>query len=169
MKWISLTTHNLLTQQMASTRKHVVLLAAKQKLARKPVEFTEGEYVQYAVQSLLSKLQEHELDMSPCSSESQPYHGLHQKQHSQQEEGDPAPLLCTGETSPGVLHPNVESSVQERHGPVGAHPVEGHKHDPRDGTPPLQGQAERAGAVQPGEEKAAVRPESSLPVPEGGL
>ena len=139
MKWISLTTHNLLTQQMASTRKHVVLLAAKQKLARKPVEFPEGEYVQYAVQSLLSKLQEHELDMSPCSSESQPYHGLHQKQRSQQEEeGDPAPLLCTGETSPGVLCPDVESSVQERCGPVGAAlPEEGHKNDPRDGTPLL--------------------------------
>ena len=31
------------------------------------------------------------------------------------------------------------------------HPEEGHKSDPRDGTPLLQGQAERAGAVQPGE------------------
>ena len=34
------------------------------------------------------------------------------------------------------------------------HPQEGHKSDPRDGTPLLQGQAERAGAVQHGEEKA---------------
>ena len=48
----------------------------------------------------------------------------------------------------------MESSVQERHRPVGAHPEEGHKNDPRDGTPLLQGQAERAGAVQHGEEKA---------------
>ena len=46
----------------------------------------------------------------------------------------------------------MESSVQERHGPVGAHPEEGHKHDPRDGTPLLRGQAVRAGAVQPGGE-----------------
>ena len=45
--------------------------------------------------------------------------------------------LCAGETSPGVLHPDVESSVQERHGPVGANPEGGHKNDPRDGTLPL--------------------------------
>jgi len=37
------------------------------------------------------------------------------------------PLLCTGETSPGVLHPDVESSVQKRRGPARACPVEGHK------------------------------------------
>ena len=39
------------------------------------------------------------------------------------------------------------------------HPEEGHKNDPRDGTPLLQGQADRAGAVQPGEEKVLWRPE----------
>ena len=33
-------------------------------------------------------------------------------------------------------------------------PAEGHKNDPQDGTYPLQGQAEIAGAVQPEEEKA---------------
>ena len=68
---------------------------------------------------------------------------------------DIATLLYAGETSPGLLHPDVESSVQERHRPVGAHPEEGRKNDPRDGIPLLRGQAERAGAVQPGEEKAA--------------
>ena len=39
----------------------------------------------------------------------------------------------------------------------------------RDRTPPLQGQAERAGTLQAAEEKAQRRPYSSLPVPEGGL
>ena len=75
----------------------------------------------------------------PHSSESQLCPGLHPKQHGQQGEGDdPAPLLCAGEASPGALHPHVEFSVQERHGPVGAQPEEGHQNDPRDGTPLLR-------------------------------
>jgi len=66
------------------------------------------------------------------SPKSQLYPGLHQKKGSQQGEGgDPS---CCCETSAGVLCPCVESSVQERHGAVGAHP-EGHKNAPRDGTP----------------------------------
>jgi len=51
--------------------------------------------------------------------------------------GNPAPLLCAGETSPGVLCPDVEFSVQERHGPAGPHQEEVHKNEPRDGTPIL--------------------------------
>ena len=43
----------------------------------------------------------------------------------------------------------------------------GHKNDPRAGAPLLWGKAERVGAVQPGEEKAVVRPSSGLSVPEG--
>jgi len=31
-----------------------------------------------------------------------------------------------------------ESSVQDRHRPVGSHPVEGYRNDPRDGTPLLR-------------------------------
>ena len=44
----------------------------------------------------------------------------------------------------GVLHPDVESSVQERHKPVGVCPEKGYRDDPRDGTPLLQGRDERA-------------------------
>ena len=87
--------------------------------------------------------------------ESQLYPGLHQKKCDYQVEGgDPASLFCASETSPGVLHPDVEISVQKGHAPVGVCPKEGHKNDPRDGTPPLCVQAERAGALQPREEKA---------------
>ena len=50
----------------------------------------------------------------------------------------------------------MESSVEEGCGPVRAHPEEGHKNSPRDGITSLRGQAERAGAVQPGEEKAEM-------------
>jgi len=35
------------------------------------------------------------------------------------------------------MSPDVEFSVQERHGPVGECPEEGHKYDPRGGTPSL--------------------------------
>jgi len=37
----------------------------------------------------------------------------------------PSALCC--ETSPGVLRPDVKSSVQETHGAVGVHPEKGHK------------------------------------------
>ena len=62
-------------------------------------------------------------------------------------------LLYAGEVSPGVLCLDVESLTWERYGSVGACSEKGHKNDPRDGTPPLREQAERAGAVQHGEKK----------------
>ena len=106
----------------------------------------------------------------PHSPESQLYAGLHPKQRGQQGEGgDPAPLLCAGETSPGVLCPDVEFLVQERHGPVRVCPEEGHTDDPRDGTFPLRGRTERAGAVQAGEEKVSGRADSGLSVSKGEL
>ena len=71
-------------------------------------------------------------------------------------------------TLPGILCPVQEPSTQEGHTVIGAGPQEGHK-DMRARVPPLQGQAERAGALQPGEEKAPRRPCSGLAVPEGGL
>ena len=52
---------------------------------------------------------------------------------------------------------------------VAVHPEEGHENDQRAGAPLLQGQAERVGAFQPGEERAPRGPYSGLPVPEGGL
>ena len=48
------------------------------------------------------------------------------------------PSALRWETSPGALRPCVESSVHKRHRPVGVHPEEGCKHDPRDGTPPYE-------------------------------
>ena len=52
--------------------------------------------------------------------------------------GYPTPLFCPSEASSGVLRPDVESSVQERQGPDGAHPEGGCKNDPRDGAPPVR-------------------------------
>jgi len=82
----------------------------------------------------------------------------------QVEGGDSAPLLHSGESLPGVLPQALEPAGQERHGPVEAGP------DPRAGAAPLlPGQAERVGAVQPGEKKALGRLYGGLSVLKGGL
>ena len=105
--------------------------------------------------------------MCPCIPESQPYPGPHPKNGGQQGKGgDPTSLLCTCETPPGILHPNVKS-IQERRGSIGEHPEEGHRNDPRDGPPPYENR-HRAGAVQHAEEKALGRPECSLSVSRRG-
>jgi len=36
------------------------------------------------------------------------------------------------------LHPVLGCPIQERHGPVGASPEEGHENDQRGGTPPVR-------------------------------
>ena len=61
-------------------------------------------------------------------------------------------------------------SVQERYRSVGACPEEGHKNNPRDGTPSLQRQAERAGDVQIGDSSPGLsseRPHCDLSVSKG--
>jgi len=76
--------------------------------------------------------------MCTRSPESQLCPGLYSKQHGQQGEGgDSATLLDSNETSPGVLHPALEPSAQERQGPTGAGPEESHKNVLRDGRPLL--------------------------------
>jgi len=80
----------------------------------------------------LAVLVDEKLDMSApmCtrSQEGQLYPGLHPQQRGQQGEGgDSAPLLCSGETPPGVLRPALEPSEHEGHGPVGAGPEEATK------------------------------------------
>jgi len=58
-----------------------------------------------------------------CSPEGHPYPGLHQENCGQQVEGrDSAPLLYSGEISPGVLRPALEPPARERHGAIGAGP-----------------------------------------------
>jgi len=42
---------------------------------------------------------------------------------------DSAPLLCSGETPPGLLRPALEPSAQERHGPAEVGEEEGHRND----------------------------------------
>jgi len=52
---------------------------------------------------------------------------IKRKRGQQVKGGDFVPLLHSDETPPGVLCPALKLSAQERHGPVGAGPEEGHK------------------------------------------
>ena len=76
------------------------------------------------------------LHVCASSPESQPYPGLHQKEHDQQVKGgDPAPLPCSRETLLGVLYTVLVSSTYEGHGTVGTSPEEGHEDDQGTGAP----------------------------------
>jgi len=70
---------------------------------------------------------------------------------------------------PGLLHPALEPSAQERHESVGEGPEEGHKNGQIAGTPLLEGKTETLGIVWPGEEKAAGTPYCSLSVLKRGF
>jgi len=60
-----------------------------------------------------------ELAMCACRSKGQPHPGWHQAKCDQEVEGgDSAPLLCSCETPPGVLHPVLVLTTQEGHGVV---------------------------------------------------
>jgi len=86
----------------------------------------------------LGVLVQHDLAVCTHSPQSQPYPGLHQKKHGQQVDGgDSTALLCSGDTPSGVLPPALQPSAQERHGPFGVGPEEGHKNDQTAGTPLL--------------------------------
>lgn len=61
--------------------------------------------------------------------EGNPVMGLHRKKCGQVKEVILA--LFSYDTPPGVLHPDLESSVQERHGPVEVGLEKGHKNDLR--------------------------------------
>ena len=57
--------------------------------------------------------------MCARSPESQPCPGLHQEKYGQRVDGgDSAPLLCSGETRPGVLHPALDVAVEQQLLPV---------------------------------------------------
>lgn len=79
--------------------------------------------------------------------------GLNEKQQGQQGKGgDSISLLCSAETSPGVLCIALSLPIKEGCGPVRKSPEEVHNHDQRAGTPLWWRQVELR-VVQPGKEK----------------
>jgi len=72
------------------------------------------------------------------------------------------PLCSALVTPPGVLHPALEPSAQEGHGPVEAGPEEATKTIQEMEQLSCEEKLEGVGVVQPGEEKAPGRPYSEI-------
>ena len=74
------------------------------------------------------------------------------------EGGDCHSLLSSCKAPLEVLHPGLGMPVQEGCRAVGTGSEEGHENDQRAGVPLLQRQAEGAGIIQPGKDKALGLP-----------
>ena len=76
--------------------------------------------------------------MCPGGQQSQWDPGVHGMECGQQVRGgDPPPLLCPGQASPGVLYPVLSSLAEKRQGSPGESPAVGHKDDKGPGASPL--------------------------------
>jgi len=103
--------------------------------------------------------------MCTGSPEGQPCPGLDPQQCGQLDKaGNSAPLPRSAETPPGSPASSSGALSTGQSWRCGSGARGGPSNDPRAGTPLLGGKAERAGAAQPGEEKALRKPHSSLPV-----
>jgi len=90
--------------------------------------------------------------MCTCSPESQPCPGPHKNKCGEKVEGGDSPhLLCSCETSSGVVHPALGSPAQQRYERARVGPEEGHRNYQRAGILLLGRKIERFGVVHPGE------------------
>jgi len=98
----------------------------------------------------------------------QPCPGLHPQQRGHRAREGILPLCLALLRPPGSPAPSSGALSTGQSWSCWSGAGGGHKNDQRGGTTPLLGgQAGRAGAVQPGEEKALGRPYCSLPVLKG--